>query len=128
MAAIGALEAPREIIHNQAFNVGLNSENYQMRRLAEIVGGTVPNCQIKFAEGAEPDKRNYRVDFNKYARAFPDHKLRWTVKLGARQIYESYRTFGLKTDEYEGPRYKRIAQIEYLLRSGQLNENLRWRS
>ncbi len=127
-AAIAILEAPRAAVHNQAFNVGLNSENYQMRQLAEIVGETVPNCEIKFAEGAEPDKRNYRVEFGKYARTFPDHELRWNVRLGARQIYESYRTFGLKKDEYEGPRYKRIAQIKHLLSTGQLNEKMRWRS
>lgn len=127
LAAIGALEAPREIVHNQAFNVGMNSENYQMRQLAGIVRETVPNCEIKFADGAEPDKRNYRVDFSKYTRAFPGHQLRWNARLGAKQIYESYRRFGLKKDEYEGPKYKRIAQVKYLLGTGQLDENLRWR-
>jgi nucleoside-diphosphate-sugar epimerase len=127
-AAIAILEAPRAAVHNQAFNVGLNSENYQMRQLAEIVRETVPNCEISFAAGAGPDKRNYRVDFNKYARAFPDRPLQWNVRRGARQIYESYRSFGLKKDEYEGPRYKRIAQIKHLLSTGQLDENLRWRS
>jgi nucleoside-diphosphate-sugar epimerase len=127
LAAIAALESPRELIHNEAFNVGINSENYQMRQLAEIVGDTVPNCQIKFAEGAEPDKRNYRVDFSKYTRTFPGYKLRWNARLGAQQIYESYRKFGLQKDEYEGPKYKRIAQIKYLLSTGQLDETLRWR-
>ena len=126
LAAIAMLEAPREIVHNQAFNVGLSSENYQMRQLAEIVKETVPNCDVSFAEGAEPDKRNYRVDFSKYARAFPAHALRWNARQGARQIYESYRAFGLKKDEYEGPRYKRIAQIKHLLGTGQLDETLRW--
>jgi nucleoside-diphosphate-sugar epimerase len=126
LAAIAALEAPKEVVHNQAFNVGLNSENYQMRQLAEIVRETVPNCEIKFAEGAEPDKRNYRVDFSKYAKAFPNHKLRWNARAGARQIYDSYRKFGLKRDEYEGPQYKRIAQIKHLLSSGRLDGTLRF--
>ena len=128
LAAMAALEAPREIVHNQAFNVGRNAENYQMRQLADIVKETVPECQISFAAGAEPDKRNYRVDFSKYARAFPDHTPRWDVRRGAQQIYESYRAFGLKRDEYEGPRYKRIAQLTTLLESGQLDKTLRWRS
>jgi nucleoside-diphosphate-sugar epimerase len=127
MAAIAALESPREIVHNQVFNVGINSENYQMRQLAEIVGKTVPNCEIKFAGGAEPDKRNYRVDFTKYTNAFPNHKLRWNATRGAKQIYESYRTNGLGKEEYEGPRYKRIAQLKLLLSTGQLDESLRWR-
>jgi nucleoside-diphosphate-sugar epimerase len=127
MAAIGALESPREVVHNQVFNVGINSENYQMRQLADIVGKTVPNCEIKFADGAEPDKRNYRVDFTKYTNAFPRHRLRWNAKQGAAQIYESYKTIGLGRDEYEGPRYKRIAQLKLLLSTGQLDATLRWR-
>ena len=126
-AAIAALESPREVVHNQVFNVGLNSENYQMRQLAEIVGKTVPNCEIKFADGAEPDKRNYRVDFTKYTNAFPNHQLRWNATQGAKQIYDSYRTIGLGKEEYEGPRYKRIAQLKLLLSTGQLDESLRWR-
>jgi nucleoside-diphosphate-sugar epimerase len=127
LAAIAAMEAPKAVVHNQAFNVGMNSENYQMRELAEIVRDTVPNCEIKFAEGAEPDKRNYRVDFGKYAKAFPNHQLRWTARAGAKQIYDSYRKYGLKRDEYEGPQYKRIAQIKLLLGSGQLDDTLRFR-
>jgi nucleoside-diphosphate-sugar epimerase len=128
LAAIGALVAPRDVVHNQPFNVGRNSENYQMRQLAEVVRETVPNCTISFAEGAEPDKRNYRVDFTKYTNAFPNHQLRWDVRKGARQIYESYRTYGLKRDEYEGTRYKRIAQIRQLLGAGELDETLRWKA
>ncbi len=126
-AAIGMLEAPREVIHNQAFNIGMNSENYQVRDLANIVGETVPNCAVAFADGAEPDKRNYRVDFGKYTAAFPNHKLHWNARLGAKEIYDSYRTVGLNRDEYEGPRYKRIAQIKQLLASGELDNSLRWR-
>jgi len=125
-AAIGACEAPRELVHNQHFNVGMNSENYQMRQLAEIVKETVPNCEIAFADGAEPDKRNYRVDFTKYTNAFPKHQLKWTARRGAKHIYESYKQHALQRDEYEGPRYKRIAQLKHLLATGQLDDKLRW--
>lgn len=128
LAALGALEAPKEVVHNQAFNVGMNSENYQMRELAEIVRETVPKCEVKFADGAEPDKRNYRVDFAKYTRAFPNHQLRWNARNGAKQIYDFYRRFNLGKDDYEGPKYKRIAQIKSLLSSGQLGDDLRWRN
>ena len=127
-AAIAALEGPRAVVHNQAFNVGLDAENYQIRQLAEIVRETVPDCEIRFAADAEPDSRNYRVSFAKYARAFPSHTLRWDVRRGARQLYESYQAKGLGVDEYEGPRFKRIAQIRQLLDSGRLDTSLRWRS
>jgi nucleoside-diphosphate-sugar epimerase len=126
-AAIGALEAPIEAVHNQAFNVGRNSENYQIRDVAEVVREVVPDCEITFAEGAEPDKRNYRVDFTKYTRAFPRHELRWDIRQGARQIYDSYRQYGLHRDDYEGVKYKRVAQIKHLLSTGELDDTLRWR-
>jgi len=128
LAAIGALVAPKEIVHNKAFNVGLNSENYQIRQLAEIVKEIVPNCGVKFVAGAEPDKRNYRVDFSKYAQCFPHHALRWNVKRGVQQLYESYQRAGLEKGTYEGQRYNRISQIKHLMDTGQLDQNLRWRA
>ncbi len=128
LAAIAMLTAPKEVVHNQAFNVGLNSENYQIRELAQVVQETVPNCEIGFANGAEPDKRNYRVDFSKYSHSFPEHKLRWNVRQGAKEIFDLYQRYELKKDEYEGPQYKRIAQIKLLLGTGQLDDTLRWRN
>lgn len=128
LAAIAALVAPKELVHNKAFNVGTNSENYQIRQLAEIVREVVPDCDLKFAEGAEPDKRNYRVDFGKYTRSFPNHALRWNVRLGVQQLYDSYRNAHLQKGTYEGPKYNRIAQIKHLLSTGQLDQTLRWRT
>jgi nucleoside-diphosphate-sugar epimerase len=128
LAAIAALEVPRELIHNEAFNVGINSENYQIRQLAEFVKEIVPNCEIEFAAGAGPDKRNYRVDFSKYTKTFPNHQLSWDARRGTQDIYESYRKYGLQKDEYEGSKYKRIAQLKYLLSTGQLDNRLRWKN
>src|SRR5574341_1557925 len=71
-ALIAALHAPREVVHNQAFNVGRNEENYQIRDLAKIVEDLVPDCRVEYAEGGEPDKRSYRVDFSKLAHTLPD--------------------------------------------------------
>ncbi len=124
LAAIGALLAPKEIVHHRAFNVGMNSENYQIRQLAEIVQEIVPNCGVKFVEGAEPDKRNYRVDFSKYAQSFPHYD----VKRGVQQLYEYYQNSNLKKGTYEGRKYNRIAQIKYLLSTGQMDQTLRWQT
>ncbi len=66
-AFLAVLAAPREAVHAQAFNVGRDDQNYRIREIAEIVQETVPGCEIAFAEGAGPDKRNYRADFGKIA-------------------------------------------------------------
>lgn len=128
LAAMAALVAPKELVHNKAFNVGINSENYQIRQLAEFVREVVPDCDIRFADGAEPDKRNYRVDFAKYTHSFPEFPLRWDVRRGIQQLYDSYRIAGLQKGTYEGPKYNRIAQIKHLLGTGRLDQTLRWRA
>jgi nucleoside-diphosphate-sugar epimerase len=126
-AFIAVLLAPREKVHNQAFNIGKNNENYQIRELAEFVKKTVPGSSIEFSDNAGPDKRCYRVDFSKYEKTFPDHKLQWDARAGTQHIYASYQKYGLKKEEYEGEKYKRIAHIRYLLKTGQLDNTLRWK-
>lgn len=125
-AVAAVLAAPREKVHNEAFNVGRNSENFQIRELAGFVAETIPGSEISFAEGAGPDTRNYRVNFDKYEQAFPDFPLQKDARAGTREICEAYRRIGLGREDYEGPRYKRIAQLKSLIASGQLDENLRW--
>jgi nucleoside-diphosphate-sugar epimerase len=125
-AFVAALDAPREVVHNKAFNVGINEENYQVRELAEIVRETVPGCTIKYAPGGGPDKRNYRVDFSVVAKALPEFKPRWNARKGAEELLESYRRVGLALEDFEGPRFKRIDHIKKLLGTGQLDGTLRW--
>ena len=127
-AFIATLNASREVIHNQAFNVGINTENYRIRELAEIVREFVPDCRVEYAKDAEPDKRTYRVDFSKIMRILPEFKPQWNAKLGAEELYQVYQKYGVKLEEFEGPKYKRIDHIKLLLREGILDENLRWKS
>ncbi len=126
-AFVAALEAPREVVHDQAFNVGRNDQNYRIREIAEIVKETVPGCEITFAADAGPDKRNYRADFTKIARALPSFTPQWDARKGAKQLYEAYKTVGLELDDFEGPRYRRIDQLRQLMASGQLGDDLRWK-
>ncbi|MSO23908.1 MAG: SDR family oxidoreductase [Acidobacteria bacterium] len=120
------LKAPRAVIHNQAFNVGLTEENYQIRELAEIVRQTVPGNRVEYAPEAGPDKRSYRVDFGKIFRMLPDFKPRWNARLGAQQLLEAYRRTGLLVEDFEGPRFRRIDQIKQLIQRDRLDGNLRW--
>jgi nucleoside-diphosphate-sugar epimerase len=125
-AFLAVLHAPAERVNNQAFNVGRPEENYRIRELAEIVAETVPGSRIEYAEGAEPDKRCYRVDSSKIARTLPEFQPQWDARRGAQELYEAYQRVGLAVDEFEGPRYRRVDYIKDLLRHGRLDESLRW--
>ena len=120
------MEAPKDIVHNQAFNVGRTEENYQMRDLAKIVMDTVPGSTVTLAEGAGPDKRCYRVNCDKIRNTIPAFRPRWTAREGARQLYEAYKNFGLTLADFEGARYMRIQQVKKLQAEGRLDLNLRW--
>jgi nucleoside-diphosphate-sugar epimerase len=126
-AYIAVLQAPRELIHNEAFNIGTTAENYQIRKIAEMVKEVVPGCEVDFAPSAGPDKRCYRVDCNKVARVLRDFKPQWTARRGIEQLYEAYKNEGLTLEEFEGPKYMRIAHIKRLVAEQRLDENLRWK-
>jgi nucleoside-diphosphate-sugar epimerase len=126
-AFLGLLEAPRERVHGEAFNIGADEENYQIRDLARIVEEVVPGSRIALAAGAGPDKRSYRVSFAKLARAFPELRPRWTVRASAEQMLAAYREHGLRIEDFEGSRFMRIARLKELTAEGRLDEALRWK-
>jgi nucleoside-diphosphate-sugar epimerase len=125
-AFLAALEAPLESVHNQAFNVGASSENYQMRDIADIVQSTVPGSRIVYAAGGGPDLRCYRVDFSKIGQVLPGFEPQWSVARGAAQLYAAYVRLGLSREDWDGGRYVRLQHLSKLLQSGQVDSSLRW--
>jgi nucleoside-diphosphate-sugar epimerase len=124
-AFLAALEAPRELVHNQAFNVGRNEDNLRVREIADMVQAVVPGCSIRYAEGGGPDPRSYRVDCSKILRTLPSFRPQWTVAKGVRQLYEAYRMAGLTGAQFQ-ERYFRLKQIRRLQDEGRLDNDLRW--
>jgi nucleoside-diphosphate-sugar epimerase len=126
-ALLAVLTAPRELVHNEAFNVGASSENYRIRDLAEIVEDVVPGTRASFAEGGGPDKRSYQVDCSKIRRVLPGFETKWTVRRGVEQLSDAYVRNRLTFEEFTGTRYLRINRVRKLQEAGQLDDELRWR-
>jgi nucleoside-diphosphate-sugar epimerase len=126
-AFAAVVEAKRELVHGEAFNVGQTSENYRIRELAEMVADIVPNCRIEYAPGAGPDPRCYRVNCDKLPRTLPDYNPVWTAREGAKQVYEMIKKIGLKPDEFEGARYARLPHVKKLIADGVMDEQFRYR-
>jgi len=125
-AFAAVLEAPKELVHKQAFNVGSTSQNLQIRDIAQVVGKTVPGCEVAFAEGASPDKRCYKVNCDRLGQVVGGFETAWDVQRGAVELYEAYQGEGVTLEEFEGPRYQRIGQIKKLLAEGRLDAKLRF--
>jgi nucleoside-diphosphate-sugar epimerase len=127
-AFLAVLGAPREVVHNQALNVGQTEENYRIRELADIVQDVVPGSRIEYAKDGGPDPRCYRVDFGRIHRVLPDFKPRWNARRGAEELYAAYRATGLVLEDCEGPRFKRIDHLKHLLATRRVDATLRWRA
>lgn len=125
-AFLAVLEAPRHLVHNEAFNVGRTSENYRIRDLAQIVAEEVEGSELEFASDAGPDKRDYKVNCDKIADRLPSFQPQWTARRGVQQLLAAYEQVGLALDEFEGPRYRRIDHIRALIAAGELSGGLRW--
>jgi nucleoside-diphosphate-sugar epimerase len=125
-AFLAVLEAPREAVHNQAFNVGSSQENYQIRDVAAMVQEVVPGCAVKYLEGGGPDPRCYRVNCDKLSRHIPGFHTTWTVRRGVEELYGSFVRHGLTREMFAG--YIRLARIQELLRAERLDGRMRWRT
>ena len=123
-AFLAAIEAPREVIHNETFNVGSSQENYQIRDIAAIVEETVPGARFELANEAGPDIRDYRVDCSKIAEMLPSFKPEWNVARGAAELYDAFKRYGLTEDQFLGE----LVRIQHILAeqgAGRLDEDLR---
>ncbi len=124
-AFLALLEASRSRIHNEAFNVGRNEENFRVRELAEMVRESIPTSEVQYAEGGGPDQRDYRVDCGKIQRMIPEFKPEWTVRRGIEELLDAYKRNGLTREEFLSSRYLRIKRVTELQASGELDQELR---
>jgi len=124
-AALAAVEAQRETIHNEAFNIGRTRENFQVRDVADIVAEVLPGSRVTYEEGGGPDSRCYRVDFSKAENSLPGFAPCWTVRDGVRELVDAYRLHGLTREDLSSPRFVRLRRIQILQQEGSLGPDLR---
>lgn len=124
-AMLAVCEAPRDLIHLEAYNVGRTDENFRIREVAEIVEEVVPGSRVTFADQAGPDKRNYRVDCSRIAERIPGFQPVWTVRKGVEELYATYVAAAMTHDDLTGPRFQRIQRIQELIGAGVIDDSLR---
>jgi nucleoside-diphosphate-sugar epimerase len=124
-AAACALDAKREIIHNETFNVGDNAENYQVKDVARIVAETFPGCELSIGTRGG-DKRDYKVNFDKINTRLPGFKCKWTVKKGAEQLLKIFQQIKMTKELFDSPSHTRLKQIEHLIATKQIDKDFFW--
>ncbi len=120
------LEAPRERVHNQIFNVGDDAQNYRIREIAAIVGGVFDGSTVTMGQPGG-DNRSYRTSFAKIRQHLPDFRCAWTAERGARQLYDTFRRIGMTGEMFRFRGFTRLAQLRHLLATGQIDGDFYWR-
>jgi nucleoside-diphosphate-sugar epimerase len=124
-AIIGALEAPFEAVANEVFNVGDTEHNYRVKEIAEIVGEVFPGCSVSFGPPS-PDNRSYRVSFDKIRKHIPGFKSQWDARRGAEQLLAFFRRIDMTEEVFQYRAFTRLKQLEYLIRTSQIDPNFFW--
>lgn len=122
-AFVSALEAPRDLVHREAFNVGRNEDCMQIRDLANIVHEAIPEAEVTFSDERIVDTRTYRVDCSKITAL--GFRPRWSVRKGIEQLRDAFRAHGVSVQDFEGETYQRVAHIRGQIARGQLDSGLR---
>jgi len=125
-AVIAVLEAPTDAVHNQVFNVGDTDHNYRVREVAEIVGEVFPDCRVTFG-APDPDNRSYRVSFEKIRRHLPGFTCKWDARRGAQQLHEVFKRVDMQAEGFRHRAFTRLKALEYLVRTGQIDDHFFWR-
>ena len=126
-AYVALLNSEKEKIHNQAFNIGLTTENFQVIDLGSLIEEIGPDYELQWSEKSSPDSRCYRVDCNKIAREIKSFKPQWTVRKGIHQLIKDYSNVNIELTEVEGPKYCRVEHIKMLIQEGKLDDQLMWK-
>ena len=126
-AFIAVIESPKEKVNQQSYNVGQNSQNYQIKDIAKIVGEIIPNCEVEITGEHGGDSRSYRVDFTKIQNELSNFKPKWKLKEAVENIYQGYKEKGMNNEKFNGRYFIRLKQLNYLINQGKLDKNLFWK-
>jgi len=126
-AFVAVIDAPMQQVNGKSFNVGQNSENFQIKDIARIVGEVIPNCKVVITGEHGGDSRSYRVDFTKIKNELPGFQPKWKLKEAVEEIYKGYQKFGMDNEHFNGRYFIRLKQLEYLIKERKLDNNLFWK-
>ena len=119
------LDAPRDVVHAEVFNVGSSEQNYRVRQIAEIVGDVFTGCDVSFGDSGG-DNRSYRVSFEKITNKLPGFSCDWNAERGARQLHEVFSSISMDTETFTGRGHTRLLQLQHLITTHQLDDKLFW--
>ena len=124
-AIICTLNADRELVHQQVFNVGNTDHNYQIKEVAETIAAVFKGCELSFGK-SDGDNRSYRVSFEKINQTLPGFECDWNAQKGAQQFYDLFNHIEMSAETFKFRGFTRLKQLEHLIKTNQIDRNFFW--
>lgn len=121
-----AVEAPKNKVHKEIFNVGSRNGNYLVSDFGAMIKEEFPNCVIR-VNASNNDTRSYKVSFEKIHRLLPGFSSRHDVRSGIMELHKKYKEIGLTKDLFNSYHFTRLKQIQHLLKSQKIDDSFHWK-
>lgn len=107
-------------------NVGSNQWNYQVKDLAEAVAQVIPGVEVSVNKDAQPDKRSYRVSFEKFRQLAPGYTPEVDLITTITELRDGLAAIGFEDKNFRQSRFIRLNTLMHLKQQGILTDNLEW--
>jgi len=105
-------------------NAGSNAWNYQVKELANMVQGIMPEVKVSINKDAEPDKRSYRVNFDLFEKLAPNHQPQYDLKAAVHGLINGLKAMEFQDSNYRNSNLMRLNVIQNLVKAGTIDQSL----
>ena len=125
-AFIAGIEAPIELIHGKAFNVGIQNGNFTVSDLAQAAQRVVKGSDLIYTGEHGNDARTYKVSFNRILTELKDYyKPQWNLDKGGIELVRLFDACNFKESDFRGNKTVRLSQLNELQKAGLINNEMR---
>jgi nucleoside-diphosphate-sugar epimerase len=107
-------------------NVGSDEWNYQVKDLAEAVAQVIPGVEISINQNAQPDKRSYRVSFEKFKELAPGYTPKVDLTTAITELKDGLSAIDFNDQNFRDSKFIRLNTLMHLKKQGFLTDNLEW--
>lgn len=107
-------------------NIGSNDWNYQVKDLAEAVAKVIPDTEVTINKDAQPDKRSYKVNFDRFNALAPKHQPEYDLQKTVIELKEGLEAMGFREKDFRNSNFMRLKVLDFLRSRSLLDDRLMW--
>ncbi len=107
-------------------NAGSDEWNYRIKDLAAAVAEVIPGVDVSLASTSGPDKRSYRVSFERFQSLAPAYQPEVSLHAAVEDLRDGLERMGFSDPEFRSSSLMRLVVLQDLRERGLVDDQLRW--